>query len=101
MAAQAQWGGLIDLQALSMSTAPGMSGLNSDGSEEPAPLAFRTGDPESEPDDDANGVAVEAGLYPTVELDDDAKTQLPELGLAVTSIAVPPKSQLDGAGFLW
>jgi hypothetical protein len=45
-----------------------MSGLNSDGSEEPAPLAFSTGDLESEPDDDDNGVAVEAGLYPTVEL---------------------------------
>jgi hypothetical protein len=67
-AAQDQWSGLIDLQPLSMSTAPGMSGLNSDGSEEPAPLAFSTGDLESEPDDDDNGVAVEAGLYPTVEL---------------------------------
>lgn len=67
-AAHNQWGGLIDLQASPVSAAPGMSGPNSDGSEKPDPLAFSTGDPESEPDDDGNGVAVAAGLYPTVEL---------------------------------
>lgn len=98
-------GGETDLQPLPKLTAPGMSKPKSDDSEEPAPLAFSTGAPESEPDDGDNGVVVDAGSYPTVELDDDgnddAKTQLPELGLAVTSIAVPPKSQLEDTGFLW
>jgi len=81
-----------------------MSKPKSDDSEEPAPLALSTGAPESEPGDDDNGLVVDAGSYPAVELDDgddDANTQLPELGLAVTSIAVPPKSQLEGTGFLW
>lgn len=103
----------IGLQPLPVLAAPGMTDPNSDDSEEPDPLAFSTGDPDSEPDavvtglpdnDDDGVVEAGAGLYPTVELDDDdedAKTQLPELGLALTSIAVPPKSQLEGAGFLW
>lgn len=105
-AAQGQLGGETDLQPLPKLTAPGMSKPKSDDSEEPAPLAFSTGAPESEPepDDDGNGLVVDAGSYPAVELDDgddDANTQLPELGLTVTSIAVPPKSQLEGTGFLW
>jgi hypothetical protein len=53
-----------------------MSGPNSNGSEKPDPLAFSTGDPESEapvtgvPGDDVDGVllVVDAGLNPTEEL---------------------------------
>jgi len=45
-----------------------MSKPKSDDSEEPAPLAFSTGAPESEPEDDDNGVVVDAGSYPAVEL---------------------------------
>jgi hypothetical protein len=58
--------------------APEMSGPNSNGSEKPDPLAFSTGDPESESDapvtgvldDDVDGVllVVDAGLNPTEEL---------------------------------
>lgn len=33
--------------------------------------------------------------------EDDGKTQEPELGLVLTMLAVPPKSQLVGAGFFW
>lgn len=109
-AVQDQQEGEIERQPLPVLAAPGMSDPKSDDPEEPEPLAFSTDDPESEPDvvtglvDGVVGV-VDAGLYPAVELDgedmDDAKTQLPELGLALTSIAVPPKSQLEGSGFLW
>lgn len=67
-AAQGQLGGETDLQPLPKLTAPGMSKPKSDDSEEPAPLAFSTGAPESEPDDGDDGVAVDAGSYPTVEL---------------------------------
>lgn len=58
----AQWDGEIDLQPLPTLTAPGMSGPNSKGSEEPDPLEFSTGDPESEPGGVDNGLAVDAGL---------------------------------------
>jgi hypothetical protein len=66
-AAQGQLGGETDLQPLPKLTAPGISKPKSDDSEEPAPLAFSTGAPESEPDDDDNGLVVD-GSYPAVEL---------------------------------
>lgn len=60
--------------------------------EPPELLVFKTDEPELEP------VVVEAGLKPETELE-DGYMQDPELGLTLTVMAVPPKSQLVGTGF--
>jgi len=44
-------------------------------------------------------VGVGVGVGFAVAIADDAKMQEPMLGLALTIVAVPPKSQLVGAGF--
>jgi hypothetical protein len=54
-AAHGQQGGNID-HPDRLLMAPEMSGPNSDGSEKPDPLAFSTGDPESESDALVTGV---------------------------------------------
>lgn len=109
--AQHQPKGKIDRQLLPLLASPGKSDPKSDEPEMPEPLAFSTEDPGSEPDAPVTGLVddvvgdTDPGLYPAVELVgedmDDAKTQDPELGLALASIAAPPKLQLEGAGFFW
>lgn len=109
--AQDQPEGKIERQLLPLLPSPWKPGPKSDDPEMPEPLAFSTDDPGSEPDAPVTGLvdgvvgAVDPGLYPDVELVgedmDDAKTQVPELGLALASIAAPPKLQLVGAGFFW
>jgi len=109
--AQDQPEGKIEHQLLPLLLSPWKPGPKSDDPEMPEPLGFSTDDPGSEPDALLTGLvvdvvgAVDPGLYPAVELVgedmDDAKTQVPELGLALASIAAPPKSQLEGAGFFW
>lgn len=46
-------------------------------------------------------VGGDGGADDDEEEDDDGKTQEPVLGLVLTIIAVPPKSQLVGDGFFW
>lgn len=109
--AQDQPEGKIERQLLPLLPSPWKPGPKSDDPEMPEPLAFSTDAPGSEPDAPVTGLvdgvvgAVDPGLYPAVELVgedmDDAKTQVPELGLALASIAAPPKLQLVGAGFFW
>lgn len=109
--AQDQPEGMTERQLLPLLPSPGKPDPKSDDPEIPELLAFSTDDPGSEPDALVTGLvvdvvgAVDPGLYPAVELIgedmDDAKTQVPELGLALASIAAPPKSQLVGAGFFW
>lgn len=81
---------------------------------EPEPMPGTEPDPDpigAEPDpmlgtgtepvpDPMPGGELETGVDPEVELD-EGYTQLAELGLALTSVAAPPKLQLVDTGFFW